>query len=231
MEQSFVDLIKAGEAMKAEIAELKAQLEAVSVDQILAALVASEQKTTAAELALDALHAAVAKKITQHLQEAEVEKALVVCETFHDEKDDFIPQFERKAYDSAFHAPSILAFNGRSLDSHNPWHLRCSYREFLEKHFPEPKKAGKAAKSGSTKVSSSWTAFDPDSFISQNSDGKEEVVGSSPPPTTSISFGMLAYTGRNKVAASTSGHSKVAASSPPPFYGAGTRVDALAHLS
>lgn len=131
-EQSFVDLIKAGEAMKAEIAALKAQLEAVGTDQMLAALAASSEKTSAYEIAHASVHVSVSEKITQLLHEAKVQQALLVCEIFHEEKDDSIPQFERKAYDSALHSPSILAFNGRSLDSHNPWHLERSFESYLD---------------------------------------------------------------------------------------------------
>ena len=36
-----------------------------------------------------------------------------------------VSQFER--IDAAIHAPSVLALNGRSLDSHNPWHLDHAY--------------------------------------------------------------------------------------------------------
>lgn len=127
MEQAFVDLIKAGEAMKDEIAALKAQLKAVP-------FLGPEEvgKSTTAQFVEAAIQAAVSKKIIHHLHEAEIEEVIITCETFHEESDELIPQFERKVYDSARHAPSIYNFNGRSLDSHNPWHLERSFESYLD---------------------------------------------------------------------------------------------------
>lgn len=113
--------------MKAEIAALKAQLKAVPFIGAGAG-----GKSSTAEFVAAALQAAVSKKIIQHLQAAEIEEVIITCETFHEESDELIPQFERKVYDSARPAPSIFAFNGRSLDSHNPWHLERSFESYLD---------------------------------------------------------------------------------------------------
>lgn len=40
-----------------------------------------------------------------------------------------VPQLVRK--DAAIHPLSIYNFNGRSLDSHNPWHLEMSFEDYL----------------------------------------------------------------------------------------------------
>lgn len=40
-----------------------------------------------------------------------------------------VPHMERT--DAAIYADSILAYNGRSLDSHNPWHLTQSFEDYL----------------------------------------------------------------------------------------------------
>lgn len=122
-----MDLIKAGEAMKAEIAALKATLKAVPFIGV-----GTAGKTSTAEFVAAALKAAVSKKIIQHLHAAEIEEVIITCETFHEESDELIPQFERKVYDSARHALSVYNFNGRSLDSHNPWHLERSFESYLE---------------------------------------------------------------------------------------------------
>lgn len=139
MEQSFVDLIKAGEAMKAEIAALKAKVEQLKVVPFIGA--GASGKTSTAEFVAAALQAYVSKKIIQHLQAAEIEEVIITCETFHEESDELIPQFERKVYDSARHAPSIYNFNGRSLDSHNPWHLERSFESYLEDEIEAESKA------------------------------------------------------------------------------------------
>ena len=41
-----------------------------------------------------------------------------------------VPQLVRK--DAAIHPLSIYNFNGRSLDSHNPWHMERSFESYLE---------------------------------------------------------------------------------------------------
>lgn len=125
-----MDLIKAGEAMKVEIDALKAMVQQLKAVPFIGA--GTNGKSSTAEFVAAALQAAVSKKIIQHLQAAEIEEVIITCETFHEESDELIPQFERKVYDSARHAPSIYNYNGRSLDSHNPWHLERSFESYLD---------------------------------------------------------------------------------------------------
>lgn len=120
--------------MKSEIAALHAELDLL---QTLIAM-GTSGKTTTADLTLLAIQAVISKKIIQHLHAAEIQKLIVTCETFYADTDEMIPQFERKHHDSAVHAPSLHAFNGRSLDSHNPWHLHCSFEDHLAAEFEDP---------------------------------------------------------------------------------------------
>ena len=57
-----------------------------------------------------------------------------------------VPAPER--VDAAVYPDSILACNGRSLDSHNPWHLELSFEDYLAAERPDPSRPGSPASPG-----------------------------------------------------------------------------------
>ena len=111
-----------------------------------------------------------------------------------------VPALER--VDAAVYPDTILACNGRSLDSHNPWHLELSFEDYLAAERPDPVRPGSPANPGLSH---------PPHLVIENKEEiqEEEAVSADDTQTWSPNKGAPVEASRNKVAPmfiDTSGH-------------------------
>lgn len=149
--------------MERERAAVLTLLETIHMEDHLIGLTGANGKTTLADTLIDfgmavpvlkyeptKLDALLEHSLLSFLDHGDTEGLSKFTAAFPADDDHVIevPAFERA--DAAVYADSIHAFNGRSLDSHNPWHLDTSFEAFVEScsdesAYPPRKKAAKKA--------------------------------------------------------------------------------------